>query len=82
MGVEQQWVAVQEKTFTKWFVDTLLQEILMTDSRVAFRLNAKVSGRDVAVKNLVTDLSDGVRSKCPGHDQLFLPVLGELTCVP
>ncbi|KAF6241857.1 hypothetical protein HO173_000569 [Letharia columbiana] len=41
MGVEQQWVAVQEKTFTKW-------------------LNAKVSGRDVAVKNLVTDLSDGV----------------------
>ena len=24
------------------------------------RLNAKVSGRDVAVKNLVTDLSDGV----------------------
>lgn len=39
--MEQQWVAVQEKTFTKW-------------------LNAKVSGRDVAVKNLVTDLSDGV----------------------
>lgn len=26
------------------------------------RLNAKVSGRDVAVKNLVTDLSDGVNT--------------------
>ena len=35
MGVEQQWVAVQEKTFTKWFVDRFLRETLMTDNRVA-----------------------------------------------
>ncbi|MCJ1470474.1 hypothetical protein MMC07_009119 [Pseudocyphellaria aurata] len=42
MGLlEQQWVTVQQKTFTKW-------------------LNSKVSPRDVAVNDLVTDLSDGV----------------------
>ncbi|KAI9764275.1 MAG: hypothetical protein M1840_008566 [Geoglossum simile] len=38
---EQQWVTVQQKTFTKW-------------------LNTKIKARDVAVTDLVTDLSDGV----------------------
>ena len=33
-----------------------------------YRLNAKVSGRDVAVKNLVTDLSDGVSSMLSSSD--------------
>ncbi|KAL8729353.1 MAG: hypothetical protein Q9181_005029 [Wetmoreana brouardii] len=41
LGQEQQWVAVQEKTFTKW-------------------LNSKINVREVAVNDLVTDLSDGV----------------------
>lgn len=39
--LEQQWVTVQQKTFTKW-------------------LNSKVNPRNVAVNDLVTDLSDGV----------------------
>ena len=74
--MEQQWVAVQEKTFTKWSVETYpSRKTVMTNDCRASRLNAKVSDRDVAVKNLVTDLSDGVnpillacklRSKCQG----------------
>ena len=47
-----------------------------------FRLNAKVSGRDVAVKNLVTDLSDGVGPDFPANDQLFVPALGGLMRLP
>ncbi|KAK5149157.1 hypothetical protein LTR04_007406 [Oleoguttula sp. CCFEE 6159] len=39
--LEQQWVTVQQKTFTKW-------------------LNSKLQIRDVAIKDLVKDLSDGV----------------------
>ncbi|KAI9712880.1 MAG: hypothetical protein M1812_006749 [Candelaria pacifica] len=38
---EQQWVTVQQKTFTKW-------------------LNTKIKARDIAVNDLVKDLSDGV----------------------
>ncbi|KAI9862974.1 MAG: hypothetical protein M1813_004147 [Trichoglossum hirsutum] len=38
---EQQWITVQQKTFTKW-------------------LNTKLKAREVAVTDLVTDLSDGV----------------------
>jgi hypothetical protein len=39
---QQQWVTVQQKTFTKW-------------------LNTKLEVRNLVVKDLVKDLSDGVR---------------------
>ncbi|KAI9824751.1 MAG: hypothetical protein M1832_001578 [Thelocarpon impressellum] len=39
--MEQQWVNVQQKTFTKW-------------------LNTKIKARDLAITDLVKDLSDGV----------------------
>ncbi|KZF19143.1 alpha-actin-like proteinin [Xylona heveae TC161] len=39
--LEQQWVTVQQKTFTKW-------------------LNNKIKARDLAINDLVKDLSDGV----------------------
>ncbi|KAJ4292236.1 alpha-actinin [Collariella sp. IMI 366227] len=38
---QQRWIAVQQKTFTKW-------------------LNTKIEGRNLEVKDLVRDLSDGV----------------------
>jgi hypothetical protein len=38
---QQQWVTVQQKTFTKW-------------------LNTKIAPRELEVKDLVKDLSDGV----------------------
>ncbi|KAI6250567.1 Alpha-actinin-like protein 1 [Erysiphe necator] len=38
---QQQWITVQQKTFTKW-------------------LNTKIESRDIAVVDLVKDLSDGV----------------------
>ena len=61
MGVEQQWVAVQQKTFTKWSDDgRMLCKIGILTA--CCRLNSKVNPRDVHVNDLVTDLSDGVRS--------------------
>ncbi len=62
MGLlEQQWVTVQQKTFTKWFDPSLHGEWMRdwTDP-LPTRLNSKVASRNVAVNDLVTDLSDGV----------------------
>lgn len=57
--MEQQWVTVQQKTFTKWFHRRLIVMplLILTDN---LRLNSKVSCRNVAVNDLVKDLSDGV----------------------
>ena len=59
MGFEQQWVTVQQKTFTKWSDSgrVLFNFRILTALR---RLNSKVNPRDVHVNDLVTDLSDGV----------------------
>ena len=64
MGAEQQWVAVQQKTFTKWYDVTC--ELPESCSDRAHRLNSKVNPRDVHVNDLVTDLSDGVSSPPEG----------------
>ena len=58
-GFEQQWVTVQQKTFTKWSDNgrVLLTYRILTVLR---RLNSKVNPREVHVNDLVTDLSDGV----------------------
>lgn len=59
---EQQWVTVQQKTFTKWLVDFMLaSERAAVNSVVLYRLNTKIKARDIAVNDLVKDLSDGVR---------------------
>lgn len=60
LGQEQQWVAVQEKTFTKWSVLICRTLMLTSLTVVLFRLNSKINVREVAVNDLVTDLSDGV----------------------
>ena len=59
IGFEQQWVTVQQKTFTKWsdLGRVLFNNKILTALR---RLNSKVNPRDVHVNDLVTDLSDGV----------------------
>ena len=59
IGFEQQWVTVQQKTFTKWSDSgrVLFNHSILT---ALCRLNSKVNPRDVHVNDLVTDLSDGV----------------------
>jgi hypothetical protein len=65
---EQQWITVQQKTFTKWLVPRWsLRRYAGVVADEAFaddncRLNTKIKARDVAVADLVTDLSDGVCS--------------------
>ena len=57
----QQWVTVQQKTFTKWsvlLVDKHGKE--NTDTVILHRLNTKIKSRDIVVNDLVKDLSDGV----------------------
>lgn len=55
---EPQWINVQQKTFTKWYSPrTCTCQLLLT---VLYRLNSKVASRQVAVNDLVKDLSDGV----------------------
>jgi hypothetical protein len=56
---EQQWVTVQQKTFTKWYFYARRQprEALLTVGR----LNSKLKTREIEVQDLVNDLSDGVR---------------------
>ena len=80
IGFEQQWVTVQQKTFTKWSDSgrVLLTHTMLTALR---RLNSKVNSRDVHVNDLVTDLSDGVirchqfqSPACPRA--VLIPLLG------
>ena len=49
----------------------LLCRMRQTDSVIVLRLNAKVKPREVAVKDLVTDLSDGVKPKNSESRLLF-----------
>lgn len=70
---EKQWITVQQKTFTKWLVRALLL-LSLTFSRdgwliiyllfffftLYYRLNNKLKARDLAIDDLVKDLSDGV----------------------
>ncbi len=61
--LEKQWINVQEKTFTKWYVSACTHRITVRscDRRLTLnRLNSKVANRSVAVRSLVTDLSDGI----------------------
>ena len=64
---EQGWIKVQEKTFTKWYTTRLHPPLKKYRSllMVFFRLNAKVKPRNVAVQDLVADLSDGVHKPQP-----------------
>lgn len=76
MGLlEQQWVTVQQKTFTKWYDLAVGAKRIMDGLTRAVRLNSKVASRDVAVNDLVTDLSDGV-----GHTPLSAPCSLALGC--
>jgi hypothetical protein len=56
---QQRWVTVQQKTFTKWY---LCLEFLACSMLTFFfpRLNTKIEARNLEVKDLVKDLSDGV----------------------
>lgn len=58
---QQKWITVQQKTFTKWCVDpgssVCSEARRLIDSR---RLNTKIEPRELVVKDLVQDLSDGV----------------------
>lgn len=72
---QQRWITVQEKTFTKWCVSNLSDIIARTSSSThtlslsvcsgltsdGCRLNTKIVTRNLEVKDLVKDLSDGVR---------------------
>ena len=59
LGQGQQWITVQEKTFTKWWVwNNWKRARRITDEHS--RLNSKVGPRDLLVNDVVTDLSDGV----------------------
>jgi hypothetical protein len=56
---QQMWISVQQKTFTKWCVVPCVNwRVHVTN--YATRLNTKLEARDVTVKDLVKDLSDGV----------------------
>jgi hypothetical protein len=57
---EQQWIKVQEKTFTKWFVTIKAVERRFLTYR---RLNSKLKTRDIEIQDLVKDLSDGVSAR-------------------
>jgi len=65
--LEQSWVKVQEKTFGKWYaawdeaLGNMKEDILMA----CLRLNSKLQVRNISIKNLVTDLSDGVSTRKP-----------------
>ncbi|RMY23704.1 hypothetical protein D0866_11586 [Hortaea werneckii] len=53
--LDQAWVKVQAKTFTKWSVARPLP-----DRKILYMLNNKLTARNVQVNDIVTDLSDGV----------------------
>jgi hypothetical protein len=57
---EQQWIKVQEKTFTKWSVTFKAVEQRFLTYR---RLNSKLKTRDIEIQDLVKDLSDGVSAR-------------------
>ncbi len=58
---EQGWIKVQEKTFAKWYaIPERRERSQALTNAISIRLNAKVKPRNVAVQDLVTDLSDGV----------------------
>lgn len=57
--LEQSWVKVQEKTFGKWSVDSSSRSH-DNDSADGLRLNSKLKVRELEIKDLVKDLSDGV----------------------
>ena len=66
LTVEKQWINVQQKTFTKWYILSsvcALDEPQLTSNR----LNDKLKTRRLSIEDLVTDLSDGV---CPASAPL------------
>ena len=63
--LEQSWVKVQEKTFGKWCASlpwTTDEQVL----RHGRRLNSKLKTRDLEIRDLVLDLSDGVSAPYSG----------------
>jgi hypothetical protein len=66
---QKKWVTVQQKTFTKWCVPLVVAggNKLSTWLTGGCRLNAKIESRDLVVKDLVADLSDGVRQTFPAR---------------
>ena len=56
--LERQWINVQEKTFSKWYV--LGPHACLQKTDCMRRLNSKIAPRNVAVKSLTSDLSDGI----------------------
>ena len=66
---QQKWITVQQKTFTKWYA--VLPLLGPGGGRLTnyHRLNTKIEPRELMVKDLVHDLSDGV---CSCYD-LFTP---------
>lgn len=71
LTVEKSWVNVQEKTFTKWSVTSppppFPLSLPLHGLTNPARLNNKVKARDIAIENLITDLSDGVSVPTPGR---------------
>jgi hypothetical protein len=59
--LEQQWVKVQQKTFTKWCASPACNKA-ETQLTIWCRLNSKLKTREVQIDDLITDLSDGVSS--------------------
>jgi hypothetical protein len=59
--LEQQWVKVQQKTFTKWCASPRMHRA-GTQLTAGCRLNSKLKTREVQIDDLITDLSDGVSS--------------------
>lgn len=63
---QQRWITVQQKTFTKWCA--MLSLPLPSSALIWLsRLNTKIAVRELEVKDLVADLSDGVRANTPFH---------------
>ena len=60
---EKEWVIVQVKTFTKWYVTTYYSSnrLIVLTQGSSRRLNSKLQYRKIVVTNLLQDLSDGVR---------------------
>ena len=57
---QQKWITVQQKTFTKWCVYPWMERLANWGLIVSRRLNTKIEPRELVVKDLVQDLSDGV----------------------
>lgn len=56
---QQQWIKVQQKTFTKWYAQCWNPSLCRTKISF-FRLNTKIEARNLEVKDLISDLKDGV----------------------